>query len=950
MPHSSSNDALPYASFLALDQCKKAITVTVAVAAVVASGLVSASAQIGGGTGWPVHNVLHPILGLFLGPVYGPASAVVGTGGLTVLYSYTAVNGWAPLTAGVSSLVCALLVREDRRATLLWGGGVAIACVGVAMGEGAGVGTGGMRHMVLPMLLGLGLAALPPVRSWCRRHLSSAGRSWRTAAALYGVCFMGAAAGGLSLWGLALVGGAVSGGMRESLLSVVVIQVGGPFVSMLLGMILWPMFQGQLFSVANQLRYGLPLFILVTVLLVGQLFVDQAYRASRKKATERLHEQSRVVARALDRTLRRIPDALHATARAEVPVPATASVQTVEYVGEGEAGSLSAGVRSLVHRTRQAARPQRAFLKTTTAPIGMAVPLRGDSTAARAPENVERIAVARLGTTRLREIWGPIQGQLYLVDRHHRPVGGEGTSASGTTDPVPLVEALLAAPDSTAEAEQGLYGANVIGAATPLSGLAGYVVVEQEQEAAYRHLFSMLLTIVCISLLACAGALSVGIYVSARIITPLDRIIEAARQVGEGDFSVRVTVDQENELGELAEAFNTMTGDLSASIRHLRENEERLRIALDAAQMGTWNWTAASETLRWSPQTYVLLGVDPARTERLYEAFLACVHPADRSRVVEQIRAVLRNQTSFAIEHRLQSEDGAVRWVRLQGQVYRKGTCVQRVSGVLMDITSQKNAEQELMAAKEEAEEMSRLKSAFLANVSHEIRTPLTAIIGYADMLEDEVSSAHQDGVEKILQSSRRLKRTLNSVLDLSRIEAGEFTLDCCRVDVAEEVHRQANLFRPMAEREGLDLIVDVPDELVEAKLDPNCLDRILTNLLTNAIKFTETGYVVVRVRATGRTVTLQVIDSGIGISEEFRSELFDAFRQESRGLQREHDGTGLGLSITKEMVELMEGQIEVESEKGEGTTVTVRLPDHVSEETKPVPQVDAKRNARLGK
>jgi signal transduction histidine kinase len=252
------------------------------------------------------------------------------------------------------------------------------------------------------------------------------------------------------------------------------------------------------------------------------------------------------------------------------------------------------------------------------------------------------------------------------------------------------------------------------------------------------------------------------------------------------------------------------------------------------------------------------------------------------------------------------------------------------MSGVIMDITSQKEAEQELMAAKEEAEEMSRLKSAFLANVSHEIRTPLTSIIGFAEILAEEVPAAHQDGAEKIVRSGRRLMRTLDSVLDLSMIEAGEFSLDCRPFDLAAEVRQRTDLLRPTAERKGLDVTVDVPDSGIEVHLDPNCLDRILTNLLTNAIKFTESGQVAVAARPTEEGVVVEVQDTGIGIGADFRPQLFDAFKQESGGLQREHEGTGLGLSITRELVDLMEGTIEVESQEGKGTRFTVRLPYHL--------------------
>jgi PAS domain S-box-containing protein len=527
-------------------------------------------------------------------------------------------------------------------------------------------------------------------------------------------------------------------------------------------------------------------------------------------------------------------------------------------------------------------------------------------------------------------VWAPETTHLYLVNRDRVPVVERVDAPASAADPAPLVGALLDAPGATAEAAQGRYGPDVLGAIAPLPGLAGHVVVEQARQDASGHVFETLVTMILIAMLACGGALAVGFYVSRRVVAPLDRLIEAARQVGAGTLDVQVPVEQDNELGELARTFNAMTQDLSTSVERLQANEERLRMALDAAQMGTWNWTAEADEAAWSPQTYALLGVPPTRTERLYAAFLARVHPGDRAQVADRIEAVLDGQTRFTIEHRIRPRPDAVRWVRVQGRVVRTDGTPRRMSGVIMDITSQKEAEQELMAAKEEAEEMSRLKSAFLANVSHEIRTPLTSIIGFAEILAEEVPAAHQDGAEKIVRSGRRLMRTLDSVLDLSMIEAGEFSLDCRPFDLAAEVRQRTDLLRPTAERKGLDVTVDVPDSGIEVHLDPNCLDRILTNLLTNAIKFTESGQVAVAARPTEEGVVVEVQDTGIGIGADFRPQLFDAFKQESGGLQREHEGTGLGLSITRELVDLMEGTIEVESQEGKGTRFTVRLPYHL--------------------
>jgi len=938
MAHSPHNEAPPYAPFLDLEWGQRAIIMAGAVAAVVAFGFVPVSVQVVGGAGWPLHDVLHPLLGLFLGPIYGPVSAVVGAAMSEVLSPHTALGGWSPLAAGASSLISALLVRRRGDHTLL--GGVLAAS---AIGLGAvivwsdGLSSGDVS--LLPVAGALCLAAIPTVRSWCRRHLASGGHTGRTALALYEVCFVGSALGTLPLWGVAGMGGSVSTSITAPLFFVA-IRVLLPGIGALLGLALWPALQRRLLSVANQLRYGLPLFMLATFLFAGRLFVERAYEAARAETTERLQDQSQAVARTLDTELERIRKLLLTQTRAGVSPQRLGLFAWTRQVPATTASSdtLAPDVRALVRAVRRTGRPQRGFLAmpdTTAHGIGVAVPVTPDGTRARSDASAASVMVACIGPSMVQRtlaIWKSTQSHVYLVDRRHEPMVERAGAPAPAHSPGPLLAALLRAPGATAEAAQGRYDADVLGAVAPLAGLPGYVVVEQAQDSAYVHVLEMLLTMALIILLACGGALAVGFYVSRRVVHPLDRLIDAARRVGTGDLSVRVPVEQENELGELARTFNAMTGDLADSMKRLQANEERLRIALNAAQMGTWNWTANPERVTWSPQTYALLDVPRSRRENLLSAFLSRIHPADQTQVIERIRAVVDGQTRFAIEHRIRSRDGEERWVRLQGRVYRKDGRPRRMSGIIMDITTRKQAEQELKAAKEEAEEMSRLKSAFLANVSHEIRTPLTSIIGFAEVLVEEVPEAHQGGAEKIVQSGHRLMQTLDSVLDLSMIEAGEFSLDCRPFDLAAEVRQRAELLRPTAERKGLDLAIDVPASAVEVHLDPNCLDRILTNLLTNAIKFTEEGNVNVRVRTRPSAVVVQVADTGIGIGDDFQSELFEAFKQESGGLQREHQGTGLGLSITKELVDMMEGDIVVESQKGSGTTFTVRFPYRVSE------------------
>ncbi|MFQ5572236.1 MAG: PAS domain-containing sensor histidine kinase [Rhodothermales bacterium] len=304
------------------------------------------------------------------------------------------------------------------------------------------------------------------------------------------------------------------------------------------------------------------------------------------------------------------------------------------------------------------------------------------------------------------------------------------------------------------------------------------------------------------------------------------------------------------------------------------------------------------------------------------------LNPTPYQRRHEWLLQVIEHKEIGQLEETLYTSEGVERhMLRVATPVLDEDGEVIYVVGYGMDITNRKAFEQKLLEAKNAAEEMARLKSAFVANMSHEVRTPLTAILGFAKVLEEELEDEQQELADLIKQSGERLLETLNSVLDLARLEANAIEVDPELLNLGEEVAEAARLFQPMAVKKGLAFTLEMPDHQLHAQLDRPFLHRILNNLLSNAIKFTEEGEIRLTLRLLGDHVQIQVQDTGIGIGDAFLPHLFEEFKQESTGLARTHTGSGLGLAITRHLVERLNGRIEVESTQGVGTIFSVTFP-----------------------
>ncbi|MBW8846281.1 MAG: response regulator [Burkholderiales bacterium] len=425
-----------------------------------------------------------------------------------------------------------------------------------------------------------------------------------------------------------------------------------------------------------------------------------------------------------------------------------------------------------------------------------------------------------------------------------------------------------------------------------------------------------------------------------RVLGPIDRLRRVAQAVEGGNLAARSGLQSADELGQLSQALDTMTGALQQrdaalrdSNRQLARNEAFLTRAGQMAGVGGWEIDVASGQLSWTAQAHAIHDVPPGQ-ELDTEAVLRGFMPESEQRLREAMARAEQTGEGWDLELELLTPGGELRWLHSVGAAEREDGHVVRLVGAVQDVTERRAAADALRRAIQVADAASAAKSDFLANMSHEIRTPMNAVMGLSFLLErTPLDPAQRDLLDKISGASRSLLDVINAVLDLSKIEAGEMALEVAPFDPRALLQDIASLFQPQAEAKGVTLVLDLADELPPLLLgDAARLRQIVNNLVSNAIKFTAEGQVRLAARcadAAAQPVTLEfaIEDSGIGIPADALSRIFTPFTQADSSTSRRYGGTGLGLSIVRQLCELMGGQVGVSSSPGAGTRFVVRLP-----------------------
>ncbi len=384
----------------------------------------------------------------------------------------------------------------------------------------------------------------------------------------------------------------------------------------------------------------------------------------------------------------------------------------------------------------------------------------------------------------------------------------------------------------------------------------------------------------------------------------------------------RVEAELERHRAHLEELVRERTAELAA-------RERQLRRAQEIAHLGHWSVNVQTGELDWSDEIYRIFGREPRAYTPTRDRFYEAVHPEDLENLLQAQAQAFAQGVVFRVDHRIVLPDGGIRWVHEEAVAERdaEGRPL-RLTGTVQDITARKAAEEELLRAKQEAEQANRAKSEFLARMSHELRTPMNAILGFTQVLEMQpLSSDQREFVAEIHRAGDHLLALIDELLDLSRIEAVRLAVNIATVQLGPLMDQAMQLVRPLISGRGLSLTIGCLEDLA-VLADAMRLRQVLVNLLSNAAKYNrEGGHITLECRTTdGERLRLAITDTGPGIPPEKQAGLFLPF--ERLGAESsEVDGTGIGLALCKQLMELMGGSIGVEAAPGQGATFWIELP-----------------------
>ena len=392
--------------------------------------------------------------------------------------------------------------------------------------------------------------------------------------------------------------------------------------------------------------------------------------------------------------------------------------------------------------------------------------------------------------------------------------------------------------------------------------------------------------------------------------------------------------DADGEISGVITYMDDVTA-LSEARREARVNARRLRVALGAAQAGVYEIDHLGKAFWGSPEFHRILG-RRISYEDVRSAVWPMIHPDDVASVYDVTQDWRRRESGLSgsrarsFEVRVVTPEGDEKWIRIFHEVREDANGrIRKAFGLILDIDEKKRAELALVEAERAAQAANEAKAQFLANMSHEIRTPMNGVLGVMHLLKREKLPGDADHLlGEALACGRMLSTLLDDVIDFSRIEAGRLDVTREAVDPSELAMSVARLLRAQAEHKGLELRVEAPD-LGLILTDPSRLRQALFNLVGNAVKFTLSGSVTLKVRrleGIEPRIVFEVVDTGVGIAADAQARLFERFQQADASTTRRFGGSGLGLAITRRLAEMMGGDVGFTSHEGAGSTFLLTI------------------------
>ena len=455
------------------------------------------------------------------------------------------------------------------------------------------------------------------------------------------------------------------------------------------------------------------------------------------------------------------------------------------------------------------------------------------------------------------------------------------------------------------------------------------VLVSQPESLAFQEINMLTKRILSFTLIFCVIVIPIAWIVSQRIVTPIMRIASASRAIGEGDFDQEIAVTSGNEVGILAEEFNSMRNGLKFAIDKVTKEEKKMTAIVNSLAEGLILVDGNHQVLHINPAAEYLLNIEASQ---IGKDFTQIIQDAQLTGALsESQHQISLNQTVNSEVVLNQGEETSVLRVVASPFLDEEGLALGTVY-VFDDITREK--------------EIDRMKSDFVSLVSHELRTPLTSIIGFVSLILDgkigPINENQKRSLVRVQHQSERLASLINDLLDISRIESGRIQMKEEEISPSAIAEQRIEEIRPQADAKSLQLELIVAESLPTIVGDGERIGQVFTNLIGNAIKFTpENGTVTVRISGEGEIVDsfdgsihVEVIDTGEGVPVEERQRVFDRYHQLSNIHTRREGGSGLGLSIVKSIVESHGGTVWVDGgSEGQGSNFQFKLPlEHARE------------------